>query len=264
MSLSFIYPKLPSAYWTSPFCRFSGNGLANCLFVYAKAIKAAKETGAKLITPTWLNFSIGPYLRQEKDKRHYYGLFTSKEEISGLAKCTLLTFNKKRIKVIDSMDGYFEDILDDAQEISEYIENHVCSHIKYNVDAFDFSNCIAVHVRLGDYPENVRVPISWYVEKIKEKKQLGDYKFLLFSDGSDEELSQLIEIPNVERFYFGNAIADILAISKCCYLIGSDSTFSGWGAYLGQVPCVFYRKHYGRVLKDSTSEIVEFSDNLWK
>ena len=74
---------------------------------------------------------------------------------------------------------------------------------------------------------------------------------------------ELTSIPNVERVFFGNAISDIFAISKCCYMIGSDSTFSGWGAFLGQVPCVFYRKHYGPVLKDSSKEIVENQEELW-
>lgn len=46
-------------------------------------------------------------------------------------------------------------------------------------------------------------------------------------------------------------------------MIGSDSTFSGWGAFLGQVPCVFYRKHYGPVLKDQSKEIVETDEILW-
>ena len=91
----------------------------------------------------------------------------------------------------------------------------------------------------------------------------ADYRYLIFSDGSDAELKDLFDLPNVQRVFFGNAISVIYAISKCCYLIGSDSTFSGWGAFLGQVPCLFYRKHYGRVLKDQSREIVEDNTNTW-
>lgn len=74
---------------------------------------------------------------------------------------------------------------------------------------------------------------------------------------------EITSMKSVQRVFFGNAIADIFAISKCCYMIGSDSTFSGWGAFLGQVPCLFYRKHYGPVLKDQSKEIVENDDILW-
>ena len=126
---------------------------------------------------------------------------------------------------------------------------------------FDFTNCVAIHVRLGDFVEQRRVPISWYKLKIESLKMVHpDYKFCLFSDGKDEELIELTSMADVKRVFFGNAIADIFAISKCCYLIGSDSTFSGWGAFLGQVPSVFYRKHYGPVLKDRSLEIVENDD----
>lgn len=101
------------------------------------------------------------------------------------------------------------------------------------------------------------------MEKILAKSREGQFRFLLFSDGTDEELRDLTSLPDVERVFFGNAIADIYAISKCCYMIGSDSTFSGWGAFLGQVPCVFFRKHYGRVLVDESKETVEDATNTW-
>ena len=67
----------------------------------------------------------------------------------------------------------------------------------------------------------------------------------------------LLSIPNVKRVYFGGAIQDIVAISKCYYLIGSDSSFSAWGAFLGQVPCIFYRLQFGPVLNNSKLQIIE-------
>jgi len=61
-------------------------------------------------------------------------------------------------------------------------------------------------------------------------------------------LKELITIPNVKRVFYGNAMADIWALSKCKIIIGSDSTFSGGGAYIGQKPIVFRKCHFGRVL----------------
>ena len=92
---------------------------------------------------------------------------------------------------------------------------------------------------------------------MRYKKKHSNYKFLIFSDGTEEELKDILDIPSTERAFFGNAIADIYAISKCCYLIGSDSTFSGWGAFLGQVPCTFYKKHYGPILANQDNEHTE-------
>lgn len=262
--MAYIYPKLPSAGTTTSFVRFSGSGLANCLFVYARAITHAHKEGDRLITPTWFNLSIGPYLRHQKDKRHYIGLFNTEDEISGFTKWWKLNFSKKEVKVIEGLGDYFKDLLEYSDVIANYMEQHVQSKVLKKVHEYDFASCVAVHIRLGDYPENVRVPISWYKEKIEQLKSAHpEYRFLVFSDGTDEELSALHRIENVERVFFGNAIADIFAISKCCFMIGSDSTFSGWGAFLGQVPSAFYRKHYGPVLKDQSKEVVEKKEILW-
>ena len=53
-----------------------------------------------------------------------------------------------------------------VETIANYIEQHVVAVHMEKVNSFDFNNCIAVHIRLGDYPKNVRVPIAWYKEKI--------------------------------------------------------------------------------------------------
>lgn len=255
-----VYPKLMCGLDLS-FFRIGGSGLANCLFVYARAISYAHQTQAAIITPTWSKFSIGTYLRRERDKRSYIGLFSTENEISGLRKFFVLLFKNHRKE--EGLGNYFSDFLDDASYVSRYIIDHICTSIKAPVDTFDFSNCVAVHVRLGDFPQEHRTPLEWYRNKIQEMSKENNTRFLLFSDGKDEELEKLTSLPNVQRVFFGNALADIYAISKCCYLIGSDSTFSGWGAFLGQVPCVFYRKHYGRVLQDSSKEIVEDFTNTW-
>lgn len=154
--------------------------------------------------------------------------------------------------------------MDSASVIKEHLETKVAPKIFESVDRHDFTNCVTVHIRLGDYPKQVRVPIYWYKKKINSfQVEHPEYKFIIFSDGKDDVLAELISMKNVKREFFGNAIADIFAISRCCYMIGSDSTFSGGGAFLGQVPCVFYRKHYGPVLADSSKEIVENNEVLW-
>ena len=257
---TYVYPKL-SASKDLLFYRFGGAGLANTLFTYARAIVYAEQHKCKIITPTWSKFSVGTYLRREKDKRSYRNLLTTTGEICGLRKLYYVLFRK--CCVVEGMGSYFEELLDYHNIVSSYIIAHIQQSIRQQVECFDFNNAVAVHIRLGDYPEEHRTPINWYKQKIKDMSSQGNYNFLVFSDGTDEELQELMQMPNVNRVFFGNAMADIYAISLCKFLIGSDSTFSGWGAFLGQVPCVFYRKHYGRVLIDSSKEFVEDSTNTW-
>ena len=259
--MTYIYPRIPGRHFG--LFRIMGSGLANCLFVYARAIAAAHKSGAKLITPTWFNINIGTYLRHQADKRHYLGLFNSKGEVCGLKKLFVLMFLRHKMQVEEGLGNYFRDLLDDTEIISSHIISHIKPKWRKPVEDYDFTGCVAIHIRLGDYTADIRTPLEWYQQKIEEKRAEGFSRFLIFSDGTDEELAELTKLEGVQRAFFGNAIADIYAISRCEYLIGSDSTFSGWGAYLGQVPCTFLRKHFGPVLKDASKEIVESSENRW-
>jgi hypothetical protein len=68
----------------------------------------------------------------------------------------------------------------------------------------------------------------------------------LFSDGREDELEALTDLPSVKRISFGSSIADMLAMARCRFLIASGSTFSMWGSYLGQVPTLW---HPGKMLQ---------------
>lgn len=253
----YVYPALPARYLT-PFFRLGGNGLANCMFVVARAMLRARDIGAEIIEPTWFNIGIGPYLRGERDKRHYLGIFERISGNSGMRKLLLLALKRKDIERVEGLSGYFQPILNDSRFVRDSFWKITAKKHKRAVDEENFSDTIAVHIRLGDYSSERRTSLSWYKECITHissarKKPL---RFVVFSDGTDEELTEILKIPHVVRSKFSNAIEDIWAISRCKGLIASDSTFSGWGAYLGQVPSLFQKKHYGRVLENSTNEMV--------
>lgn len=149
-------------------------------------------------------------------------------------------------------------MIEDHEIVAEYFAKIIKPELLIEVKQHNFSKNIAVHIRLGDYTEDLRIPISWYksaILKINEITNNG-YQFLVFSDGSEEELVEILKIENVQFYFAGNAIADIVSISRCIFLLGSDSTFSGWGAFLGQVPSIFAKKHYGRILQRTDNELV--------
>lgn len=257
----YIYPKLP-ALFDLKFIRVGGSGLANCMFVAARAFIRARQEQLELIEPAWLNFSLGPYLRHQMDKRHYYGIFRPYNRNYGLRKLFLLLFTHRQICLEVGLQKYFEDLLPHVAAVKGYFETILAPEILQQVNTFDFSNAIAVHIRLGDYPENRRTPIAWYQKKIQlfaSAPQGKALRFLIFSDGTDEELAPVLTLPQTQKASFGNSIADIFAISRCRVLIGSDSTFSGWGAYLGQLPAVFFKKHYGRINVDASLELIDSS-----
>ena len=151
--------------------------MANCMYVAARAYSYSLRYNAELIEPTWEKISIGPILRGEQDKRHYIGLF-DKPFMRGLKKLKYIHENVIAESEIErfesSTDGvlkvsglgnYFQDL--NQKESAEYFNMIIKEHIKKIVDADDFENVIAVHVRLGDYSASQRTPIPWYSDMIK-------------------------------------------------------------------------------------------------
>lgn len=72
--IKYVYPHLPSRK-TYPFIRLVGSGLANSLFVYARALAFTEHEGLELINPTWFSFDPIQWKLMAKDKRTYLGLF---------------------------------------------------------------------------------------------------------------------------------------------------------------------------------------------
>lgn len=268
----FVYPKLPAVY-NLGFIRYRGSGLANCLFIAARAYLLAHRNEWNLINPTWNNLVLGPYLRYERDKRHYFGIL-KKTGISGLLKLYYLFFTptitiedaingKKGKIIIDGLGNYFEDLIDEQKKLKVFIYSILQNKTLSSVEHIDFKNIIGIHIRLGDYPAEFRTSIIWYEKVVKEiiANHASNYKFFIFSDGHDNELQELLLLPQVERVFFGNAISDIIALSKCKLIIGSDSTFTGWAAFLDQAPTVFPKKHFGKVLINHDHEFIEDGDS---
>ena len=172
----------------------------------------------------------------------------------------LLTRSKVNEECVEGMDsgivmvsgvgGYFSDLWKESEYVREYFDHAIEPAVIASIPR-NMCGSIAVHIRLGDYPAHWRTDLSWYKAVIEGLQDFhGKVDVQVFSDGKDDELSDILSVPGARRVFYGSAIADIVAISRCRFLIGSDSTFSGWGAFLGNVPCAFAHLHYGRPLED--------------
>ena len=65
-------------------------GLGHGLLAWARSIVWANKVGAKPIAPNWVQPRIGPILRNERDKRLYFLLFGSGNQIGGVQRLRLL------------------------------------------------------------------------------------------------------------------------------------------------------------------------------
>jgi hypothetical protein len=241
-------------------------GLGNMLIPWAKCYLWCRDNNARMIAPFWTKFRIGPYLRREKDKRNYQRLFRPGQGIGGLIRLYLLATTQKC--AIEQFDGVaisgrpatvifsdmesFYTIVGRHEEIREALTIMTKPQFVPKRPEKPF---IGVHVRLGDYaiPQNgaevpwtSRLPIDWYVAAVHEvRKTAGcDCDVVVFSDGGDDELGDLLRLPAVRRSQYKESISDILALSQSAAIIGSCSSFSMWGAYLAQTFTIW---HQGRV-----------------
>ena len=278
----YIYPQFSKYEFFG--IRVGGAGLGNLLFMWARAIAEAERHNCEVIWPTWPSIKLGPWIRREKDKRFYGDLFKNKTyKVKGISKyCLLILGNKVRIKSYDAVDWNnlkqgtvliwegFDLAPGELQMNFNGIREHkdsICKYIYENLgdkgrraDLFDASKAINVHVRLGDFmsskddldkgKNNTRIDIKWYVSMIMKIRDAAgwDVPANIFSDGTDEELEDLLKMNKVNRVFFGNSIADIIALSKAPIVVVSGSSFSLWARFLGNCSSVSYPKQ----MKDST------------
>lgn len=257
-------------------------GLGNMLFPWARAVVYKERHQQLLINPTWWRFRIGPYLRNENDKRRYHLLFQPGHNIHGLRKLVLLNRfphiaedappQTAGIRYFSGMLNKFDPLLGHH----ELIKNELLSIIRprYQNQTQPFTEYIGLHIRRGDYhvtghnEERLRngqyaiIPLRWYIQVVTNlRSELGDsYPLVVFSDGNRTELSEILSLPNTQLSR-GSAIEDILGLSKARYLVTSASTFSMWASFLGQRPTIWYPGQLKAMLNQNPHAQIEIDYN---
>jgi hypothetical protein len=110
----------------------------------------------------------------------------------------------------------------------------------------------AVHVRLGDFAAadhamivsgepNLRIPLSWYASMVSAlRRRYGARPVYIFSDGEESTLRPLLDRGAI-LYRSGSDMTDLLAMSGASVLVGSNSTYSRWAAFLGNMPSIWLK-----------------------
>ncbi|MEM1098470.1 MAG: hypothetical protein AAGH92_06725 [Planctomycetota bacterium] len=246
-------------------------GLANRLFCWGRAEAAASRHGLPMLAPQWVRLKLGPILRGERDRRFYTSLFTNRGYVSGARAwatrarlpiveeqqlpATLERPGRGAVVRFTGMEQFFEPIHDDQPLLQRRLWDITAPTIRQDVERLTPQvGPIVMHVRRGDMP-SVRpgqavslkslcqLPTSWFVgvaECLRERFG-ADTPISVFSDGRDEELAELLALPNTHRVDGGRALTDIWLISRGRAVVTSGpSTFSLWGTYLGGCAAITY------------------------
>lgn len=247
--------------------RLGRAGLGNMLFPWARAVALAASDGMELMKPHWWRPRLGPYLRHEPDKRQYQR-YLIQPSLSYVARshvrlqmATTIDENGRvlrrgrsaeRIMIVDGMGEFFAPLMAQQHAVASAFWQMVDRRRRFVAQLSE--PCIAFHVRLGDFKwmygqggRNHATPIVWFAAQAAELRRLmPGHAVLVCSDGADHELADLMRVPGVRRAGGRTPIDHLVVLASADLIVGSGSTFSAWGAFLGQRPLLTEpgRNHY--------------------
>jgi hypothetical protein len=259
-----IYPSLPAPLDLGV-ARLNGAGFGNCLFAYFHAVVLGEREHRRLIAPSWRSIPIDRKLRGDGTIRRYHAMVRAHpEELTGAAKAAALAAllpvserqqvapgspahgSKRPLIVIGSTDFTFEGLHPHRallrRRLLEIMRNPPAEKPEWGSGGY-----LAVHVRLGDFDpigtagsDNLRLPLAWYAGVIARLRGLHpELPVRLFSDGGDAELAELLAIEGVTRARAADDINELVGMAGASVLVGSQSTFSRWAAFLGNMPAIW-------------------------
>jgi hypothetical protein len=241
-------------------------GLGNRLMPWARACVYAQAHGLAMLAPQWSQLKIGPLLRGEKDLRLYHNLFQRHPQHIGGLKAAWLKRSAAPLPEPEDLTQppapngksgvfVFSEERDHFRRLNgwhEFLgrELQTITRRQWLDRAAAWGDIpIGMHIRRGDFRApadesqllqtgHLQVPLKWFGETVKAiRRAVGQNVRAVFtSDGTEEEMRELLEIENVERADTGSAIGDLLLLSKSRVFLASGSSFSAWASFLGQMP----------------------------
>ncbi len=265
-----VYPVL-GGNWDLAFVRVSGHGLGNCFYTYFHAVALAEKSEARLVAPPWLCLKIGPLLRGSASKRLYWRMFKPFDgDLHGLAKVFALLRSYRRrstlivggpsepvvargtLNCVVSDQFTFVGLHPHRSKIRERLIGIMRDPIPNN-HRWGNGDYVAMHVRMGDFAKvtdlkriergepNLRIPLGWYLNLIAVlRKRYPNKAIYLFSDGDEAALRSLLD-QGVTLYRSGSDVTDLLMMAGASILVGSNSTYSRWAAFLGNMPSIWLK-----------------------
>lgn len=259
-------------------------GLGHSLMAWARCWTWCHQHNIPMLAPNWRHIRIGPWLRGERDNRQYHRLFEFPQYITGPKRLWLMNTEQKwsaesdeldkvvaekrrgvvvfRNRVTQNEETYFHEIFGNGAVLRAALTE--MTKPQFRPQPIKHPH-VALHVRMGDFSQpisieqlragakNSRLPVNWYRNMLQGlRAELGEVPAIVYSDGDDASLTELLQLPNVTRSPKQPSITDMLSIAQATVLISSGSGFSTWGSFLGDIPRIcFPGQRFIRVLGDA-------------
>lgn len=228
-------------------------GLGNMLLVWARGYAFAHKHSLEFAHSGFMSFQPGPWLRREKSKRLYWNIFISqslskllrykyyraayKKEIDPVfdvivKHATLYEFRKLFIS-----SDYFLELKPYKKEIKQALFSMLHPRLKKKLESLE-APVIGLHIRRGDFKlGSTLTPLSFFIGIVQQLRSAAGVQLpaTVFSDATDDELSELLALPSITRSNEKEDIVDLLLLSRSRFLVLSiSSSFSLWAAFLSE------------------------------
>jgi hypothetical protein len=202
-------------------------------------------------------------VRREADKRRYDRLFTSNGYVTGTKRAWTLARGSIRgerettrppagrpeVVRFSGLDDYFVPLYGHNAALKAELLRITRPWLR---PAHSNEPFLAVHVRCGDFTDEMRQPQDWYVSAVRAiRSEIGEVAVRLYSDGDADELRPLLDLPGLNFVKGKSAVTDLLAMADARVIVASSSTFSMWSSFLGDVPSIWFP---GRMWQSPTPE----------
>lgn len=249
-------------------------GLGHSLLAWARCWLWCRRNRVAMLAPSWLHLQhrIGPLLRRERDNRQYHRLFQFDDYITGIRRLWLLKTGAAWSAERDDLEAllvgkaggvvvfrnlrqmneetHFHEIVGHGPDVREALRS--MTKPRFRPPSAQRPH-IALHVRMGDFREapslealragakNCRLPVGWYGRILGGlRDRVGPVQAVVYSDGSDESLSEILSMPGVTRAPHQPSVTDLLGLAQARAVVSSGSGFSMWGTYLGDSPRICF------------------------
>ena len=240
------------------------------MLAWARAFVYAHQNQYRMLAPRWVQPRFGAIIRCEPKKRFYVGEFTNDGYIGGWRKWLILQRTRRISETafegiarnlsgaepvvveFEGLKDYFTSLIPHREAILSELKRIAHPEALSSADQVE-TPFIAANVRRGDMTRQNKIPLSkilqytpteWFVaaiEAIRADPKWQSMPVKIVSDGSADELQELLALENCELVTTGKAVGDILLMTRADLLLASGySTFSMWASFLGEMPTLYH------------------------
>ena len=243
-------------------------GLANRLFVWARGHLFSVRNQVPLFVHGWANINLSPIWRGDRSLRFYYPCFEKRTNHCGYIGRKLSSLLGRYQLVDEPSDPsavvspttrtawlfrgvpWWEDYFVALRGHEESVREGFFDLVKPHVVAQAHQSprpVLSVHIRRGDFRiARDMTSNEYFVRAVIAIREAANETLpvTVFSDASDDEISDVLSLPETRRHRDVNDVADLITMARSDVIVTSlHSTYGYWAGFLSDAAIILDPRH---------------------